>query len=712
MEPGARKQSGLLARADACRDSGDWAGAAELYAAWLARDPQDAAIWIQHGHCVKEAGDPAASLDSYRRAAELRPDDADLAVQLGHACKLTGDLPAARAAYARALELAPANEAAWREVVALAAAGVEAPVSDHGGFSLLGDPRLAFDVSDLLSWFGTHRAPSGIQRIQMEIGTALLAPDAAVAALRLVLFRPDRGTWRELPREAFRRLCALARSGGDPAEAAWRATLGEVGAMLDAAPDLHPLDAEWLVNLGTSWQLPGYHQAVRAARGTTGLRYAALVHDIGPLTMPEHSEPETTVRFARWFASLGLEADLLLAVSAATRDEMLRLAADELRVVSLAPVRLMRPDARPAAASAGAEAEAAAPPTRPYTLFVGTIESRKDHLFVLNAWLAGWRRHGDAWPMLVLAGRAGFGAEHALALLRDAPGLRSHALWIAEASDATVAALRRDALFAIYHSRHEGWGLPVTEALASGKAVVAPALPALMEAGQGLALHYAPGSEPEFLEHVERLAFDPAFRTEQQARIAAAVSLRSWRAVADDLLRSLSEARGASRAAAEVPPLGTVHDLRAGRSSRPSLATAWAEMLRVGAGWHAPEAEGCRTRPGCAGLMLPLPEGVAGPLRLHVALRGAEAPRRVTLRLGRAQRRAVDVEAGARIVVVLEVLEPGPVAEVTIEVAPPPDDPAPEIGIGVVAVMACAPHDSAARLAFLETLALVWPEVA
>lgn len=314
--------------------------------------------------------------------------------------------------------------------------------------------------------------------------------------------------------------------------------------------------------------------------------------------------------------------------------------------------------------------------------------------------------------MLVVAGRAGFDAGPALAVLRDAPGLRRRALWIADASDATLAALRHGALFAIQHARHAGWALPVTEALAAGKAVIAPTLPALLEAGQGLALHHAPGSEPEFLALVEQLAFDPVFRAAQEARIAAELRLRSWRAVADALLQTLAEQPSGADRPAPVPPLGMVHDLRAGTSPRPSLAAAWAEGLRSGAGWHAPDAEACRTRPGRARLELPLPRDTVWPLRLQVALQGASAPRRVSLQLGRGLRRVIDVAAGARIVAVLEIAEPVAAATLTIGTVVPPDDPSPETGIGVVAVMACAPDDAAARLGFLEALALVWPEVA
>jgi hypothetical protein len=317
-------------------------------------------------------------------------------------------------------------------------------------------------------------------------------------------------------------------------------------------------------------------------------------------------------------------------------------------------------------------------------LFLGTIESRKDHLFVLNAWLALLRRHGDAVPPLVLAGRAGFNAGPALALLRRAPALAERVIWLGAVSDAEAAALLRGALFTIYHSRLEGWGLPVTEALAAGKAVVTPAHSALIEAGQGLALHHAPGSEPAFLALVERILFEPGFREAAEARVVAGLRLRDWPAVADSLRAALLAAPPGSPPAPTAPPLGLVHSLAQGGAPRPSAAMAWSELLRMGTGWQQAEDWGCWTRPGRALLSLPLPEQVGAPLRLHVALRGAEAARQVTLRVGRGPRQTLDVPAGARPVAVVEIASPGPAAELVIEAAAPAEaeDGAPGIGIG------------------------------
>jgi glycosyltransferase involved in cell wall biosynthesis len=692
-----------FATAEARRAAGDWRGAAEAYAAHLAARPDDFGAWVQHGHCVKEAGDPAAALESYRRAATGMPGDADVRLQIGHALKLIGDLAAARAAYGEALRLDASMVAAWREVAALLRVAAPPGHAADAGLSLLDDPVAAFDLSDLLAWFRRDRAPTGIQRVQMQVVGAALSPGAPFRDPRLVVFAPESGAWRELPREAFWMLCGLARTGADACDPAWLALRDEVNALLADSPDVAFAPGAWLVNLGSSWSLPGYHAAVRAARARDGVRYAALVHDIGPIVVPEHSEPATAARFARWFATLGVEADLLLAVSDATRRDMLRVAAESLPGLPFPPVELLRPDARTPPAPAAAHPRMTELGGAPYVLAVGTIESRKDHLFVLNAWLALLRRHGDAVPTLVLAGRAGFDSGPAVSLLQRAPALRGRVLWLDDVDDGALAALYRDALFCLYHSRFEGWGLPATEALAAGKALVTPAHSGLVEAAQGVALHYDAGSEPQFLAAVESLLFDAAAREALQARVVAEARFRDWGAVASEL-SALLAAADSRRVALPAPPLGMVHAFGEAGSSTPEPWMIWPEMLRDGTFWHAPEAWGCWTRPGTARLRLRLPEGFAGPLRLHVALRGAATDRAVALRVGRGARHVVEAGAGTRHVVALEIERA--VGEVLVTLDAAADD---GIGIGVTALMACSPDDLAARVAFLETVAFVWP---
>jgi glycosyltransferase involved in cell wall biosynthesis len=686
-------QASSLRRADALRDAGAWAEAAAAYAAWLAAHPEDWPIWVQHGHCVKEAGDPRAALASYRRAERGLPGDADLQVQIGHALKLSGDLPAARAAYAAALERDAGSDAAWAEIRVLPAPTTGKETGGAG-------PHLVFDLSDLLAWFDGARAPTGIQRVQMEIVGPALRRGGPAASVALAVFRPEAAAWRALPVEIFRRLAHLSRRGADPAEPAWQDAVAAARAALDAAPDLGFPPGGWLVNLGSSWTLPDYHRAVRAARARSGLRYAALLHDCGPVVVPEHSPRETTARFARWLSILSAEADLLLCASEATAADLARLRAAHLPGLPQAPVALLRPGAAPTPAPAApAHPGAAALAGRPYVLLVSTVESRKDHLFVLHAWLALLRRRRDV-PPLVLVGREGFGAAPALALLARAPEFEGRVLRLDDVPDAALPALYRGALFTLYNSAHEGWGLPVTEALAAGKAVVAPGHSALLESGAGLALHFRPGSEPAFLALVERLLDDKAFRAATEARIAAEFRPPSWQELADTLVARLAAAPPAAPAAA-VPPPGTILRLGAGDAARPAAAMFWADRLREGPGWHAPEAWGCWTRPGRAVLRLPVAAPAGTRLRLHLGLRGAAEAKRVAVTAA-GGRQVLEVPAEGAPVLAMEVVADGAALEVAV------DAPGPEAGIGVVAAMCCAADDLAARIEFLERLRFVW----
>lgn len=707
----------LLEEADRLRDAGEWRRAAEAYAAHLALHPADWHVWIQHGHCVKEQGDPVGALASYRRAERGLPRDADLQLQIGHALKLAGDLEGARAAYARSLELDPAGDAAWQEVSALltrpGAAGAVAEARQDR-LALVGDLDIVFDLSDLMSWFGSARAPSGIQRVQMEIVGPALRPTAPVGTVQLAVFRPETGSWRTLPHEVFRRLAALSRAGTDTADPAWQEVLSRAAVLLDAAPDLAFPEGAWLVNLGSSWWLPNYHLAMRNAKARHGIRYAALVHDCGPIVVPEHSEPAVSARFARWFAGLNTQADLLLTVSEATRRDLERLRAAHLPGLPAAPVAVLRLDAAPAAPPAARpHARAAALKGKPYILFVATLESRKDHLFVLHAWLALIRRHGEAIPPLLLVGRAGFMAEPVIALLQRAPELQERVLWLDDVPDGVLAELYAGALFTLYNSHHEGWGLPVTEALAHGRVVVAPAHSGLLEAGQGLALGFQHQSEPDFLALVERLLFDTAFRGEQEARIAASRRLRSWQTISDEMLGLLG---AADRVAIAAPPkLGTMHRLAEIEAPVPMPAMAWADLLRVGPNWHAPEPWGCWTRPGSAVLRLPVEAPEGARLRLHVALRGAAVAQRVTLLAEGAEALVLDVAPDARPTAVIDLPAAQPAVEISIKADAAPADMspgAPSVGIGVVAVMVCPYDDVLSRLTYLEQLAFVWPEPA
>ena len=125
----------------------------------------------------------------------------------------------------------------------------------------------------------------------------------------------------------------------------------------------------------------------------------------------------------------------------------------------------LRPDrivAVPEAAAHWFRPVAAEPGARPYFLFVGTLEPRKNLDALLEAWREVRRTHAVD---LVLAGRRRADAPE----IAPEPGLRL----AGEVPDSELSALYSGALAFVYPSLYEGFGLPVLEAMQCGAPVIA-----------------------------------------------------------------------------------------------------------------------------------------------------------------------------------------------------------------------------------------------
>jgi glycosyltransferase involved in cell wall biosynthesis len=584
---------------------------------------------------------------------------------------------------------------------------------------------MVLDASDLIDFFRHNRAPTGIQRVQLGILGSLLeqAPDSLLA-----VFEPASGAWKRLPRATFDTLAALSRAGADPADPAWTGAMTAALAALLQAPGLRFPPGGALVNLGTSWWIPDYLRRVREAKAAApGLRYIPFLHDCIPLIVPEHCAAGLVDEFARWFAGLCLHADHVLCNSSCTEADFHRLSAALLPPgAPRIPTGLVRLDARTPPAPGGALAEAALPQPlrggRPYVLCVGTIESRKNHLMLFQAWLALLRRLGpEATPDLVCVGKPGWLAEAALALHANSPALRGAVHLLHGIADTVLEALLRGCLFTVQASHYEGWGLPVTESLAQGKLAVLPAHSGFLESGAGGAVFYTPGSEPELVAALERLIRDPAQRAAQEAALAGSVRLRGWAELAADVLAAAREASALPPPLRRVPArAGVVHAPRLLPGPEPSLAAAVAEALREGAAWSVPEPWGCWTLQGTARLGLPVEPGLAGPLRVHLLLAG---PPSGAVRIGLRARqegaapaafRMLEIGAGERVACSLDLVLDGPgatVLEIDCEAGVLLGGEGAvrdlrTVGAGLLAVMACRPDDLGARLDWLEAMAL------
>lgn len=139
------------------------------------------------------------------------------------------------------------------------------------------------------------------------------------------------------------------------------------------------------------------------------------------------------------------------------------------------------------------------PSDRPYVLYVGTIEPRKNVDKLLDAW-DRFRLRADF--DLIIAGASGWAGEKTLARLASKPkGVR----YLGYVPEDELPGLTAGATAFVYPSLYEGFGLPVAQAMAAGVPVITSNTSCLPEVAGGGALLVDPRSASEIQAAMERL---------------------------------------------------------------------------------------------------------------------------------------------------------------------------------------------------------------
>lgn len=239
-----------------------------------------------------------------------------------------------------------------------------------------------------------------------------------------------------------------------------------------------------------------FHASNLVRRAPGCARLTATVHDLTSWIMPE-VHTEATARADRFFADRILKrADALIAVSENTRQ-------DAIRMLGLRPGHI-----RTIYSGVPSEYFDAIPRRRvkPYVLYVGTVEPRKNLGTLLDAWRSlqpDLREHFD----LIAAGPEGWHSSATMARIR------AEAVYLGYVPETEMPGLIAGASLFVYPSLYEGFGFPVVQAMAANVPVLCSNTSCLPEIAGGAAALVDPHSISEIAAQLGRLLESAAERT-------------------------------------------------------------------------------------------------------------------------------------------------------------------------------------------------------
>ena len=368
---------------------------------------------------------------------------------------------------------------------------------------------------DLILGADSISAPlTGIGRYALELAQHL-PREPSIGRIRFY----GLGRWRDA---ADLELADTPHPGGGEPPRTLRGTLAANRLAVRAYATLMPLLQGWQLRSEDTALFHSPNFFLPPIRG----RAVITVHDLSHHVYPEFHPAARIEYMQRMLPRSVARANHIITVSASARQDIithLGVAPHRVTSIALGAQPQFRPHSQaelmPTLARLGLAAQG-------YTLFVGTIEPRKnvDRLLAAYAQLPLALR--DRYP-LVLAGGKGWHSEATHANMERAAG-QGWLRYLHFVSQADLPALYAGAALFAYPSLYEGFGLPVLEAMACGVPVVTSDKSSLPEVVGDAAQCVNPQDTDALTAALSRGLQDQPWRIQARERSLARASTFNW----------------------------------------------------------------------------------------------------------------------------------------------------------------------------------------
>jgi len=157
----------------------------------------------------------------------------------------------------------------------------------------------------------------------------------------------------------------------------------------------------------------------------------------------------------------------------------------------------------------------------PYFLIVGTIEPRKGHSIVIEAFEYLWNEgFGDS---LVIVGKPGWASQKLFNHILNSTYYNNKLFMFNNCNDSELNFLYNNTKALIFASQREGFGLPLVEAMQYKKPIIASDIEVFREVGGNYPIYFKPDDPNDLINKIKFFIKQPNNNREKEAS-----SLLSW----------------------------------------------------------------------------------------------------------------------------------------------------------------------------------------
>lgn len=286
---------------------------------------------------------------------------------------------------------------------------------------------------------------------------------------------------------------------------------------LSRAIPLKPEPGDQLLMLDSSWYADIFPLAERLK--SQGVGIISVIYDLIPITHPQFCDAGLVAVFHKWFDWISRTADGFICISATIQHQVEkevtdRLGSDEARHRWFdhfhlgSELDLARNKGTPDINLINAFSAHI-----PTYLMVSTIEPRKNHAYLLDAFDLLWKNNVPV--RLCIIGKIGWKCEALITRIKNHPEINNKLFMFNQLDDTGLQYAYQHAKALVFPSFVEGFGLPIVEAMQRGLPVMASDIPVFKEIGSEFIAYFNLNDPNSLATLIKRFETEHVFPAEK-----------------------------------------------------------------------------------------------------------------------------------------------------------------------------------------------------